>query len=475
MIEPYVPSLTPVIPAASRALTSVGALLLAVWAAGRWKWSATDEGSIFRFLLIYGLALRITYASLLPDFHSPDEFAHFNYVARLFHTGSLPVFDVGKLDLGLGTHEFYQPPLYYALSLVPFAVGAALLGEGSAVLWAVRLFTILAWVATLGLVRASLDRLGIGCPLVRTTALALVALLPTYAYLSSCVNNDNLLVLLSTWTLYSALSPPSLRTAALTGLGAGACLLTKPNGVVVLFAVVVMLGARLWLRQIGLRRAVGHLMLTSALAGILWAPWLARNLALYGKPLIISEANPIARHPSLPEAIFGSVLAIDSSFWAVGGIYNEIELLPRHGRLLTLLVILGLVRAAYPFRSSLVAFRAWPHAAWGLGAAAGLLLNLALAVKFGVDHGVAQGRFLFPSLLPIALACGVAVGAIAHRWRLIVSGRQVALVFVGYATALSGLCLLLMRGPLAAALMLVGLASVLAVASPPGRGSAAGA
>jgi hypothetical protein len=54
--------------------------------------------------------LDVAYSVTVPLWEAPDEVAHFEYIAHLVKTHSLPVQQVGVLD------EAHQPPLYYAVA-----------------------------------------------------------------------------------------------------------------------------------------------------------------------------------------------------------------------------------------------------------------------------------------------------------------------------------------------------------------------
>ena len=86
-------------------------------------------------ILLAYLGVAGLYALNTPRWQAPDEPAHYNYIAHIAQTGTLPVLEMGdydqaqlqllldqafaeKLSTAVLRYESYQPPLYY-ISAVP--------------------------------------------------------------------------------------------------------------------------------------------------------------------------------------------------------------------------------------------------------------------------------------------------------------------------------------------------------------------
>ena len=146
------------------------------------------------------LALGLLYALRTPDWQAPDEPAHYNNIAHIAQTGTLPVLKMGDynqelLDFLLYTHfapkvptlplryEAYQPPLYYVLATPIFW-----LTQGN--LLALRFFNLLLGALGLWLLYAGVATVFPNKTLISGGALAFAALLPMQIAVAAAVNND---------------------------------------------------------------------------------------------------------------------------------------------------------------------------------------------------------------------------------------------------------------------------------------------
>jgi hypothetical protein len=220
-------------------------------------------------LVLMGLfvCLGIVYSTVNPILESPDEIHHYGYIQYLAQGHGLPVQRVGTPSPY--EQEGSQPPLYYWMCTALTAMidptentltlqnnpqvrtGIALaqdnhnaLVHSSAEDWPwrgevlrihlVRLISIILGASTvwgayrIGLIlfpRAEIVALG---------GMAFVALNPQFVYISSSINNDNLITALATWTLLALLSVlergPSLRRTVRLGALLGLAGLAKVSG-----------------------------------------------------------------------------------------------------------------------------------------------------------------------------------------------------------------------------------------------------
>jgi hypothetical protein len=158
-------------------------------------------------------------------------------------------------------------------------------------------------------------------------------------------------------------------------------------------------------------------MLTGLIAAAMLIPWLWRNAQVYGSLTAMEVANIPVVWRSAPDAAYAIFTYIQDSFWAVSGIYNQVNVLyPNIGRGVSLVAGIGW-GATFITRREVIQALVSRLSPVHFGMAFGVLMNVGLVVMFGVQYGQGQGRFLYPMLLPIALilARGLQFLPIAQR------------------------------------------------------------
>jgi hypothetical protein len=163
------------------------------------------------------------------------------------------------------------------------------------------------------------------------------------------------------------------------------------------------------------RRWLGFTALMGTVAGLMWAPWLLRDLDVYGRfqggAVDVLKPNPLSAVGSFAVGVQEFL----RTFWAVAGRHNDIYLGGSFGRYFNVsLTVAGLAVAA------LVAVRLrtrpppWldrrlREFLWPTGVAVGL--NVAgmawLTTRYGV--GLFQGRYFYTLVVPLALLGAVVV------------------------------------------------------------------
>ncbi len=385
------------------------------------------------------VALAVTSAILVPwdashgplrERTPPDEAAHFAYVEHLATKRSLPVFDSAH-----GDYESHQPPLYYALSVIPYTA-AAWAGTRAAYI-AVRLFSVAIGACLVYLIWVFMRRLfpqALDLPLVAT---AMAALLPMHVAVLSAITNDGLAELVATAILYVCLTGllsgftnrRVLATGALLGLGAlvkTGCLLLAP---VVLLAMVL----RMHQTRYDFRRLLRQWALCFAACMVICGWWLVRNTKLYGDPFAVDIFRDIflARGAeratpqmffdwgmSLPMYVVMVALWTWCSFWGVLGQANQF--MPAWfylmGGVLTMCTTAGCARLWWCSRRGESGMDVTQRQMLLLFALA-LAVALIAFVKFNADFFQAQARYLFTAIAPIV--CFSALG-----WRELVPRRM---------------------------------------------------
>ncbi|NLG48944.1 MAG: phospholipid carrier-dependent glycosyltransferase [Chloroflexi bacterium] len=191
-----------------------------------------NKGAVI-ILALY-LALGVLYGAVNPLFESPDELMHYPYVKQLADGGGLPV--QGADSEALWEQEGSQPPLYYALSAalthwidtddllelrqlnphaqvgIPLAPGnknvlihtarEAFPWQGSVLaVHLIRLFSLLLGAGTVACTYLLARHVVPDRPEIALGAMAVNAFIPQFLFISSSVNNDNLITLLASVTV----------------------------------------------------------------------------------------------------------------------------------------------------------------------------------------------------------------------------------------------------------------------------------
>lgn len=296
-------------------------------------------------ILVLFILIAVGLNVIVPLGEAPDEVSHWAYAQYLATHWQLPP------SKGAVSGESHQPPLYYWLAAITtawipqgdFQVMAnpdfdlndpqtpnlllhtrqeAFPYQGDALAWhLMRLLSttmgvITIW-ATWQLAREMFPEqkwLVIG-------ATAFVAFLPAFVVISAAVNNDNLIVMLSSLSIlqvvriirYRRHSRDILVLGILLGLGA----LTKLSGLVVwLFTAIILTGHALIRRK--WKDTTLDFVLGFGIALAILAPWCIRNLQEYGDPFGWSNillVTPVRQTPMTMDDWVSSLRGLYTSFW----------------------------------------------------------------------------------------------------------------------------------------------------------------
>ena len=383
---------------------------------------------------------------------APDEAAHMTAV-RVVAAGRLPTRERPGLapDDGAPAYEWHQPPLYYALAACALPGGTL----------AVRALSILIGLACILTVYAAARVLDPGAPECAALAAAIVALVPGHIAITSVVNNDGLLELCFGLTVLLLLngfrSGLSRRVTALLGVVLGAAMLTKATSV--LLVPVIGLGlALIWRSGAPGVRVARSAAAIAVIALMLSGWWFARNAALYHEWLPITAfrqsfegtvkatdvvAGTTGLHVDgwagyallVGRWTFQSFLAVYST--ARGSTFGGPTFLP--SQLYILVGVAGIAAAAGVAMSMFSRGRvpAIQRRSLTLLIAVTVLV-LASFVAFASRYFQAQGRYLYPAMLPIALLT-------AFGWRTIFPARYANVAGVFLVCLLGALCVAFLR------------------------------
>lgn len=291
----------------------------------------TPANKILAGIIAVYCALALCYSFATKLKYGPDEPAHFIYIRSIATELALPAIahEETPNEHSKATHEGHQPPLYYLLMAIPFAI-SRLAGVEDDTLWRI-----------LRLANIPLGAAGIwaGYLLAReyfqkeAYALAcagFMAGIPTASYMAGVINNENLITLLFTWAMipllrYFKTGAMSVRDSLVTGVLLGLGLLTKAQSFVLVLLVLVAAAAAIVRR--GRSCMVDALAKTALCIGTAMAVsgwWFARNIATYGTPTPHSLYNPVipggilalASAPALgAELLYRLTMALYGYFW----------------------------------------------------------------------------------------------------------------------------------------------------------------
>ncbi len=379
--------------------------------------------------------LGLAYAVETPRWQTPDEPAHYNYVAYLAENRRVPVLQMGdypheyleeikaagfppEMSIEPIRYEYHQPPLYYALATAVYRLAGPLGFDGQFL--ALRLFSVLLGAILLLVAHAVVREIFPQDLFLALVATTFIATLPMHIAMSAAINNDTLaelILALVVWLCVKEMKEDLSRRQLLAlGMLVALALLTKttiyaPVALLPLVALAASARRKRWhasLKKLGVVFGLGLL-----LSG--W--WFVRNILTYGDldlfgwhrhdSIVVGQPTTvdwIAQH-GLAQTVQDFFLVSFRSFWAQ---FGWMGVLVDSRLYLLLAVVSALVLAGFVLWLVRVArhsvlldqFQRWALLllllVFVLVAAAHVSYNL----KF-VQH---QGRYLFPALVPIGLA-----------------------------------------------------------------------
>ena len=403
----------------------------------------------FILILVAFIILGVIYSVTTPIFEASDELWHYPFVEHLATGGSLPVQDPD--NVGLWRQEASQPPLYYAIgALATSMIDTSDLNQVRQInphasigvptddrninmtvhsrnqAWpysgTVLAVHIVRWLSVLmGAVTVTMAYLTtmevLNDRLVAWTAAAFTAFNSMYLFITSSVNNDALVTMLTSISLWLIVriirryahnkdcGLPRWHEWLVLGIAMGAACLSKTSGLAILPFSAVAVGLVTWRNHSWKEFFRGALLLlvpVLAIAG--W--WYVRNWQLYGDLTgmaamvsIVGARNPVPTLAQLAGEWRGFVMA----FWGFFGGVN----VPTPNWFYTVWnIIATLGFTGIPVylwrrkRSEPLSIVQWQQL--GLVTAWPLVVFIAL-VRWTMMTIASQGRLMFPALTGIAL------------------------------------------------------------------------
>ena len=453
---------------------------------------------IAAMILCLFMALGIVYSVATPVLEASDELNHYPFVAYLAGGNGLPVQRPGEETLW--GQEGSQPPLYYALAaaltswidvddltelvvLNPHAMRGVPLSPDNknmvvhssreAFPWrgsvlAVHLIRLLSLLLASGTVLCTylLARALVpGQPAVALSAMAFNAFLPMFLFISASVNNDTLVVLLSSIALVMMVRivqrDASRGFMLALGVVVGLACLTKLGAL----GLIPLAGLALALRFVSsqwppalqlaggpagrlngrvlspgamVRRWIVDFLFVLVPVILVAGWWYWRNWQLYGDPTGLAMMLEIAgRRPAAPSltTLLGEFQGFRINFW---GLFGAVNVLMRPAWIYTLLDLVTLAAA--------VGFVAWVWRTWRpqryaqwpalMLAGAWIAIEFIALLRWTSVTLASQGRLIFPALSSIALFFALGwVGWLSIRWQRTAAALVAGLMFVVAALA----------------------------------------
>lgn len=385
-------------------------------------------------IVVAGVALAAGYALGVPPWNAPDEPAHYNYVRHVATTGQLPELKPGDWDAQLLerlkaakfprsepvdsiAYEGHQPPLYYLLASPLYNATARLPLQER--VGALRLLSVALSGVTVVLAFLAARLL---FPQDRPLQLAVagfIAFLPMRSAVAGSISNDALAELVATLLLWMVLwitrGGFRRKQALLLGLLMGGALLTKMTiyGLLPLTLLAALFapgrGKGAEDARISHRLKLAGLSVIVALVVGGW--WFVRNGLLYGPTDVFGlqrHDQVVVGQPRL-ERLDGAALSylgttLFKSFW---GQFGWMGILIDERLYFVLMLVSGLTAFGILLFFGRVVFdkgllNSHQKASLALMAMA-VLVVLGQVGLYNLSFIQAQGRYLYPGLLPIAL------------------------------------------------------------------------
>lgn len=310
------------------------------------------------------VGLGIAYSLVAPPFEKPDEVYHYAFARHLAQGNDLPVQEAGKI--GPWEHEGTQAPLYYFFvgrltaaidqgdfdalnlrnpranlgdplypgnkNLMLYSAAERPLTGANLALHLGRWFSLALGLLTLLFVYLTARLAFPASAHARLLVTAIIAAIPQFAFISSSVSNDSLVVLLSMatiWWLARLISkeksaPVRWWEWAVAGALVGLAGLSKLQGLALLAPVGAV---ALWMAW--QRRSLRFLLLAAAMIALpalaIAGWWYWRNFQLYGDLLGAERLLSINGRRSEPlnwPGFVGEMRGLRYSFWGLFGWFN---------------------------------------------------------------------------------------------------------------------------------------------------------
>jgi 4-amino-4-deoxy-L-arabinose transferase-like glycosyltransferase len=290
-----------------------------------------------------------------------------------------------------------------------YLLSTAIFHDDYYVIRALRFTSVLFWISTVLFALQFLRILEIESEFLQIIVIGMASLLPTYIFLSSMINNDNMVILIGGLLLCSIARRKFAPNAAIiTGTLLGFALLTKLSAVVYCPAIVALVALRPIREPLRWRQAFIYLVIVVTVSALIWLPWAARNLYVYGSITAETVGNSPTTWPTMAKAIISYVQYVSISFWSVSGITNNVySFFPVAGIMLSGFALFGLLYISSSKEKRNAVFGSELDGIFLGAMTLAIVVNVLLLLRFHILYHQGQGRHLFPLLFPISVFIGI--------------------------------------------------------------------
>ncbi len=368
---------------------------------------------LWQIIFASAIIIRLFYLILTPQGQTPDEIFIFD---RIWHLA----INATNYPIYFQNNEYFYPPLYFVISA--WIIKPLLLLKPlqtfeqaySVYYFPLRMVSLTLSLASLILIWKTLTNLKV-TETVKLSTFAFIALLPTFANFSIYLGHNVLVFfLLTSFTFLISKKGVDLnsnKTSILLGIIFGLSILTKFDSIVILPGFLFY--AYLMRKNHHLLTFIAIFMFFATITGG-W--WYLKNYITFGwfydktafEAMISNFTQPFSFEGYIPY-VFSSVLI---TFFATFGIQNNIYLIPSGYFIFIILILLslfGILKSKY-----LLSLKTIPKIYYYFLIT--FLTNLVLLILWNFKYVLQpQGRYLFPSIIFIALSFNIGLASVLNK------------------------------------------------------------
>ncbi len=375
-----------------------------------------DTKKLFIFLICFSLFFRIFLAFTIPPKEAIDEAGHFHYLKSLIFEKKIPI-QQKELDTQFPLNESYHPPLYYLLAAPLGFLGKFLNFEEGNIIILVRFISIILGVSALWIIYRTLRLLLPNDPVSVNIGIILAATLPTFTRIGAGFSNENLVYFLSAILFFLLvqcfIDKPKNIKIILIAIFLSLAMLTKYTS----FGFFLTVPLALYLTKNNFRKFFSQIFLIFSIVFLFGIAWFTRNFFIYGDPLALDAgANPTIFGISSLGKILYNFIYMFASFWASFP-RNNLSPIFTFQPIFILISIFSAIGLFFFFQKhrnknnlqnkKLLFFLI-----------VSILIQMCMAWWFGIRYLQGQGRFLFPTLIPILFFFAVGIRESLTHWNI---------------------------------------------------------
>ncbi|MBU2471944.1 MAG: glycosyltransferase family 39 protein, partial [Bacteroidetes bacterium] len=311
------------------------------------------------------------------------------------------VFDLDRKD-----YEYYQPPAYYLAMSMFYTFGNLIKFDELSNIFMIRSISVILWILTFAATWLIIKRLRLESNFSEIFLMAFVGLLPSYMFISTMINNDNLITCLAGIIFLLAIQVKdkiSIKDAILMASFAAMSFLTKYTGVLLLVFLVVFIISKVEWKEIKFT-GIAPIIIAAFIVVLMLAPMLIRNRELYGSFIPLSVGAHFPNWDSITYGIYRAFKNFLNTFWGVAGRTNDIKFIPAIivGNIIALIALYGIIKGLFS-KDSYAGRFCNNNISFSIASFISVMIGMMILIYYGAKYGHAQGRFIFPLIIPIGI------------------------------------------------------------------------